>query len=292
VLLTLFSLLAVGCAASSLEQPAYYGARGAVRGTVDQLEQLKGDDKINAAAHDLAQAVVTGAGDGASKLEIDHQIGVLIETVFQVAKAQGNELVTSVIEQQGPRLQQLARQTLTGTIQGAGDQLKKTAETDITQATGSVVTSAVDAFATALASDKVGALKKDLIQTSGALTENASAGAVRGLRDELGKPETLDVFGALAKRMVADATTGAKQSIETGAGTHTLEIALGGFLVLTLAALVFYVRKTIITGRALTLVAQQINKGGHVELKNAIRAKAEQKKMESFLSMFLLDRGL
>ena len=58
------------------------------------------------------------------------------------------------------------------------------------------------------------------------------------------------------------------------------------------AALVFYIRKSILTGRALTVVAQQINKGEHTELKQKIKQKATDRKIEPYLANFLLDRGL
>lgn len=296
----LIALAGAGCGAATIEDTAYHGARGAVRGSVDELrtlpelqalKDLKADAKINAAAHDLAEAVVTGAGDGAKKLEIDQQVKVLIQTVMEVAQSQGNQLVASMIDEQGPRIEKLARDTLAGTIEGAGDQLKRTAETDLPGATSAVIDSAVDAFAGAMESEKMGALKQDLVKTSGEVTQNASAGAVRGLREELAKPETLDAFGALAQRVVEGASSGAKQSVDKSE-VRGVVIALGSVLALTVAALIFYIRKTVLTTRALTLIAQQINKGGHDELKGAIKQKAEQKKLEAFLSMFLLDRGL
>lgn len=292
--------LGLGCSGAQIEDTAYHGARGGVRGAVDEMrtlpelkelaDGLKDDEKIKAAAHDLAESLVAGAGDGAKQLEIDQQVAVLIKTVFQVAQAQGNELVSSMITQQGPKLEQLARQTLSGTIRDAGAEIKRTAESDLPAATGSVIDSAVIAFADALESEKVAALKKDLIETSGKVTENASAGAVRGLREELAKPETLDAVGALAKRVVHDAGTEAKSTFDF----KPIVVGLVVFLVLAVAALVFVWRQSVKTRHTLSLIVQQIEKGGadHAELKQSIRKKAVSRKLDSFLDQFLSDRGL
>jgi len=290
----LVSLLATGCGAASLEQPAYYGAKGAVHGTIDELSQLKGNTDVNAAAHDLAKAVVTGVGDGASQMEVDQKVKVLIETVFQAAKAQGNDLLASVIEQQGPRLEILARQTLTGTIQGAGEQLRKTAQTDLSVATDSVVTSALDAVGKAVDEQKLEAFKKELIDTTGQLTQNATAGAIKGLTTQLADAETKASIHDATEAATRGALDGAKQGIQTAESSWSkpLAIVFGVLLAAAIAGLIFYIRKAVLTARALTLIVQQINKGGHVELKSQIKSKAEGKRLERFLSAFLLDRGL
>jgi hypothetical protein len=57
-------------------------------------------------------------------------------------------------------------------------------------------------------------------------------------------------------------------------------------------ALVFFIYRSIMTARTLTLIAQRINKTGSAELKGDIKKKAEEKKLERFLANFLLDRGL
>jgi hypothetical protein len=290
----LVSLLSTGCAAASLEQPAYYGARGAVRGTMDQLGELKGNTNINAAAHDLAQAVVTGVGDGASQMEIDQKVRVLLDTIFQAAKAQGNDLLASVIEQQGPRLEVLVRQTVTGTIQGAGEQLRKTAQTDLSQATDSVVTSALDAVGKAVDAQKVDAFKKELVDTTGQVTQAAVTGALTGLRTQLADADTKAALHDATESATRGALDGARQGLQTAESSWSkpLAIVFGVLLALAIGGLIFYIRKAVLTSRALTLIVQQINKGGHVELKSAIKSKAEGKRLERFLSAFLLDRGL
>jgi hypothetical protein len=57
-------------------------------------------------------------------------------------------------------------------------------------------------------------------------------------------------------------------------------------------ALVFFIYRSIMTARTLSLIAQRINKTGSAELKGDIKKKAEEKKLERFLANFLLDRGL
>jgi hypothetical protein len=294
-----------GCGAAAIEDAAYHGARGGVRGTVDEvrtlpevqaLKDLAVDVDVTKAARDVAQAVVEGAGDGVKTLELDQQIQILIQAVMSSAKSSGNELVASLLEQQGPRIERLARDTLAGTIQGAGDQLKRTAETDLTRATSAVIGSAVDALVTALEAEKVQQLEAGLIETTGDLTESASAGAVRGLRDELAKQETQAAFGDLSKRVASDAASGLKEGLGLDAGVsrdwRLVAIGLGVFLLLVAAALVFFIYRSIVTARTLSLVAQRINKSGTPELKSDIKKKAEEKKLERFLANFLLDRGL
>lgn len=294
-----------GCGASAIEDTAYHGARGAVRGSVDEirtlpevqaLKDLALDVDVTKAARDVAQAVVEGAGDGVKTLELDQQIQILIQAVMNTAKSSGNELVASLLEQQGPRIERLARDTLAGTIQGAGDQLKRTAETDLTRATTAVIGSAVDALVTALEAEKVQQLEAGLIETTGELTESASAGAVRGLRDELAKQETQAAFGDLSKRVASDAASGLKEGLGLDTGVsrdwRLVAIGLGVFLVLIAVALVFFIYRSIMTARTLSLIAQRINKTGSAELKGDIKKKAEEKKLERFLANFLLDRGL
>jgi hypothetical protein len=290
----LVSLLSVGCGAAAIQDDAYNGARGAVRGTLDQLGTLKGDTNVNAAAHDLAKAVVTGVGDGASQMEIDQKVRVLLDTIFQAAKAQGNDLLASVIEQQGPRLEVLVRQTVTGTIQGAGEQLRKTAQTDLSQATDSVVTSALDAVGKAVDDQKLEAFKKELIDTTGQLTQTATSGAIKGLSTQLADAETKASIHDATEAATRGALDGAKQGLQTAESTWSkpLAIVFGVLLAIAIGGLIFYIRKAVLTARALTLIVQQINKGGHVELKSQIKSKAEGKRLERFLSAFLLDRGL
>jgi len=261
---------------------------------MDELGQLKGNSDVNAAAQNLAKAVVTGVGDGASQMQIDEKVRVLIETVFQAAKAQGNDLLASVIEQQGPRLEILARQTLTGTIQGAGEQLRKSAQTDLSQATDSVITSALDAVGKAVDAQKVDAFKKELVDTTGEVTQAAVTGALTGLRTQLADPDTKAALHDATESATRGALDGARQGLQTAESSWSkpLAIVFGVLLAIALGWLIFYIRKAVLTARALTLIVQQINKGGHVELKSAIKSKAEGKRLERFLSGFLLDRGL
>ncbi len=292
-LLALALAVSFGCGNAAIRDAGYHGTQGAIEGALDELGKLPDDtaQRMNDAVQGLTKSAVVGAGDGAKELELDKSLKKLLETFFQTTQEQTNALVKSLLDQQGPRLEATTRRLLVGTLNDARSELRQTTQDDLPKATRIVVTDAVDSFATAMGSEKVTTLRKDLVETTGAVTYTASASAVTGLRDELSKPETLDAVGALAKRIVSEATDGAKDSINPR-DLWIVGALVGVFFLLAIAALVFYIRKSIVTSRALALIAQQINKGEHTDLKKRIKEKATDKQLEPFLRNFLLDRGL
>jgi hypothetical protein len=215
----------------------------------------------------------------------------MLEMVFRTTNKETNELVKSLIEQQGPRLEQTTHRLLVGALRDANAELRQTTQTELPKATRIVITDAVDSFATAMGDEKVKTLRKDLVETTGAVTYTASSSAVIGLRDELANPKTVEAIGNLTREVVKSATDGAKDSVDKKY-LWVIGVPLGVLLLLSVAALVFYIRKSFLTSRALTVVAQQINKGEHTELKQRIKSKATERQIEPYLANFLADRGL
>jgi hypothetical protein len=126
------------------------------------------------------------------------------------------------------------------------------------------------------------------------------AGAIRGLRSELGKPETLDTITILARAASMGTTEGVKDSLRGDPSqTIWLEVAviLGALLLVCGIALVVYFRRSSTTAHMLAIVAETVNKAERENLepkdvKKRIQEKAKNSGVERDLSAFLKARGL
>lgn len=299
--LCIFCAALLSCVTNgTVEGGGYWGTRGAVQGAAAELKALNDAGKLprfdaeamNGTVHDLAEAAVVGAGDGAKQLELDKDLKKLLEVLFETTEARSNALLKSVIEQQGPRVEALTRSLMSGSLGEARSELKQTTQKDLPQATRIIITDAVDSFATAMGSEKVGTVREDLVKTTGQVTYAASANAVIGLRTELADPKTAEVLGALTETVIKRATETAKDELIDKKWLWGMALVMGALLAAAIAATLYFFRKNQATSRALTLIAQQINKAGQPELKRSIQAKAKDKEIEPFLRDFLMDRGL
>jgi len=283
-----------------VEGGGYWGTRGAVQGAAAELKALNDAGKLpsfdaeamNGTVHDLAESAVVGAGDGAKQLELDKDLKKLIEVLFETTEARSNALLKSVIEQQGPRVEALTRSLLSGTLGEARSELKETTQKDLPAATRLVITDAVDSFATAMGSEKVGTVRKDLVATTGEVTYAASANAVIGLRTELANQKTLDALEGVTATVTDTVLKKVKDSAKDTVDKWLLTVV--GLLLVAVGIILFQLWRARATIRALKLVTAEINKHEHAKsLKESIQRKAAQHTaLDRYLKDFLLDNRL
>jgi hypothetical protein len=282
----------VACGASTQETIARNAAKGAVLGTYEGVRALPTapivaglveDPSIRKAAHDVIESMVLGARDGADQVAIDRRVQALVATILVTAGEKGDAALGQILEDQGPRLSAVVHDTLTRSLSDAGIVFRNQSETNLSEATRALVKAAVGSFAEAVRGEDGAAA------ALGLSSEKIAEGAVRGLRNELGSEETAAVVSALAKRAVRDADA------EIGASrTLWIVISVVGLTLLAIAgaALALILRRYTLASRTLSLVAASINQAEHKGLKQSIKAKAENAKLQAFLSGFLHDRGL
>jgi hypothetical protein len=294
-------LAAISCT-PTIERDAHYAAKGAVSGTYDGIASLPKnnllaaiakDPDLREAAHDLAQSIVLGAGDGAAQARIASRVELLVTTLLVTARTQGNEALGQIITEQGPKLGSVVRRTLADSLQEVDSGLRSKVTPDLVDATQTLVTRAVESFGAA-----VGGVS-GAGDALGSTSAKISAGAVRGFRTEIEKPETADALAALSRRVASEAAggiyDGLKDKLEPSkSSTAWMISAIVGLTLLVIcgAALALLFRRHVLTQRTLALLASQINAANHTELKRKIQAKAVTSNLQPFLSGFLIDRGL
>jgi hypothetical protein len=300
VLLIIWGMSQLGCAAFGEAT-----ARGAVIGSYAGYQELKKEEGVSVdnivedpafreAAHELSKAVVTGAGEGYDEASFDDKADKLVRTMLSAAREESNAAVGQLLDEQGPKIQLIVRQTLATTIRDAGAELRRSATTDGTAAVQAIITAAVEALVGTIDPKKTDAVQ-GAVQS---LTHGLGAGLVAGLRQELERPETQLAVADLSKSAAIGAREGfLPQSKESSAVWTTFAILFGVLFVLSAAALAFYIRKSVMNARTLTVVAQQINKDADqdasvTEMKKRIRERAQRAGVESHLSAFLKDRGM
>ncbi len=302
-------LAAIGLFSASLLGCSTFGeatAKGAVLGSYEGYLELKdrhpdlGVDKLlenpafRTAARDLTKAFVVGAGDGYEEAKFQNKADALVRTMLVAAREEGNEAVGQILTEQGPRLQLVIRQTLSTTIRNAGAELRRTAVTDGAAAVRAIMTAAVESLVLELDSERTAAFRMAM----GLLTREVGAGLIAGVREELASPAMQVAVAELSKSAAAGARDGLlPKNEQSRAVWTTVLILLGTFFVLSLLALAFYIRRSILAGRALTVIAQQINQdaGKHpsiAEMKRKISERAKRAGVEPHLSAFLKDRGM
>ena len=280
----------------------YWGTKGAVQGVADELAELREAGRLpnqaamNGVIHEMAQSAVNGAvvgaADGVKDAEVDAAIERAIEITFQTTDRETNVLLSSILSKQSPALEGLVRTVVSTSLRTVRDELKQTTQADLPQATRVVITDAVDSFATAMETEKVGKVRRDLVDTTGQLTYAASSNAVIGLRSELGKEETQkvvnDMAGGVTETILAKVKEQAKDTIDKSLVAVAL-LLLAALVVI--GVLLVRARATI---RALKLVTGEINKYEHGKgLKQRIAQKAQQHAaVDRFLKDFLLDERL
>jgi hypothetical protein len=295
-------LLGCGGGAAALEDVGLHTAKGAVRGAFEGMRELPassllqgiaGDPNLRKAAHDVTESMVLGVGDGVTKASLEQRIDVLATTLLTTARNQGNTALTQIIDEQGPKLKAIVRDTLLDSLSDASAVIQAKAKTDLSEATHALVSEAVRSFAAAIR-DEGGAA------ALGLAAEQISGGAVRGLRAELANPETVAAIGAISRKVAAEAVAGAEEKGRSA--TVWIVLAVVGLSLFTLCAGAFALtlRRYTLASRTLALVSAQINAAERAnqdgasikDLKRSIKTKAESSSLQRFLSAFLVDRGL
>jgi hypothetical protein len=280
----------------------YWGTKGAVQGVADELQELSAagrlpnqatmKDTVHQMAESAVNGAVVGAANGVKDAEVDAAIKRAIEVTFQTTDHESNQMLSSILSKQSPALEGLVRTVVSTSLSTVRNELRQTTQADLPQATRIVITDAVDSFATAMETEKVGKVRRDLVDTTGQLTYAASSNAVIGLRTELQKEETQkavnDMAGSVTETILGKVKEQAKDTIDKSlvAVAVLLLAALGviGFLLLRARAQI----------RALKLVTGEINKFEHArDLKQNIAKKAQQHAaVDRYLKEFLLDNRL
>lgn len=301
-----------GCGAASYEEMGLHSAKGAIRGVYEGakalpeplLRDILADKAVRTAAYDLARSMVAGASDGMAAGRLDETTGRVVSAVFAVAREQGNQAVKQLLDEQGPRLQILVSQTLSTSIRQATSTLRESAKSDLSMATNEITGTAVRSLATALMSDEARAAQESMATAAGDIAERAAQrameGAVRGLRNELTKEETLLTITTLARAASRGTAEGVKDSLRGDPSqTLWLEVAiiLVALLIGCVSALIVYFRRSNTHAHMLAIVAETVNKAEREsldpkEVKKRIREKAERGGVEKELSAFLKARGL
>jgi hypothetical protein len=306
----LASLLAWALLATQLSACGTIGeatSKGAVIGGYEGYQELKArhgemalgnvlaDPAFRDAARDLTKAAVAGAGEGYDEAQFDKKADTLVRAMLVAAREESNEAVGQLLTEQGPRLQLIVRQTLSTSIKNAGSELRQTAATDGAAAVEAIMDAAIESLVRELGPENTGAMTTAV----SSLTKGAGAGLVAGLREELARPETQVAVAELTKSAAEGAREGLlSQNGESKAIWTTAAMLLGVLFLLSVVALVFYIRRSVMSGRALTVVAQQINKEAELgqapigDVKKRISERAERAGVEAYLSAFLKDRGM
>lgn len=280
----------------------YWGTKGAVQGVADELKELSDAGRLpNQAAmkdtvHQMAESAVNGAvvgaANGVKDAEVDAAIKRAIEVTFQTTDHESNQMLSSILSKQSPALEGLVRTVVTTSLSTVRNELRQTTQADLPQATRIVITDAVDSFATAMETEKVGKVRRDLVDTTGQLTYAASSNAVIGLRTELQKEETQkavnDMAGSVTETILGKVKEQAKDTIDKSL------VAVALALLAALAVIGFLLLRARAQIRALKLVTGEINKFEHAkDLKQNIARKAQQHAdVDRYLKEFLLDNRL
>jgi hypothetical protein len=309
--IVLLCMAALGCGAAGYEEVGRFGAKGAVEGTLEGFRAIPRSDfdgfmkdlALRQAAHDLAKSMVIGASDGLTDQRVDEKTKALVDSLLVSAKQRANETVKQLIDEQGPALQLSIKQTLTASlytaIYDAGTSLGNNATAEVPQVTDNLVLAAVRSLDRALSSPEADDVGKQVRGSAGALAESVGAGAVRGIRNELMQEDTKKAIAALTQEATKQIVTDVGSALRPSSSSVWIAstFVAGALLLLCGLGLVLFVRRSLLTARALETVAEVINKHEKAPLdaktmKHTIQQKAALGGVGTFLHTFLKDRGL